>query len=244
MNRSIVPRILVIDDDPHVCDVMEAYLSDEGFAVSSARTAQQGIKAALSDPPDLLLLDLRLPDMSGLEACRKIRASTKTAIIMLTSLGDPVDRVVGLESGADDYIVKPFIAREVIARVRAVLRRTRKIQAIGDQEETTSHRLATVGDLEIDREAHEVHLRGKKIAVTRTEFMLLVLLAQHPGRVVTREQVVRVLEAGGTAAVDRTLDNHISNLRRKIEPDQSNPRFVVTVYGVGFKMEKPSSNAK
>lgn len=229
--------VLIVDDEPALIEILRAYFDDEGFAVIEAGDGQTGLDMALASHPDIVLLDLNLPLLSGIEVFRRIRATSNVPVIMVTSRTTEVDRVVGLELGADDYISKPFSPREVIARVKAVLRRTHA----GEGPPRTENDVTHIGPIEIDRTAHEVHRRGQNIELTPTEFRVLEILASHIGRVFTREQILDRVADG--KVYDRTLDRHIANLRQKIEDEPSRPKLVITVIGIGYKLiESPRSN--
>ena len=226
------PTILIVDDEPALLDALEPYLRDEAFTVLRATDGRSAIDLALAQQPDLILLDLNLPNVSGLEAFREIRAQLDVPIIMLTARGDEVDRVVGLELGADDYVTKPYSPREVVARVKTVLRRRRSPATPG----RTAPELRRVGDLAINLTGHSVSRNGVAIKLTPTEYRLLCVFADHPGQVFTRDHLIELVTADGAEVFDRTLDRHIANLRAKIEPDPQNPRVIVTVYKVGYKL--------
>jgi len=194
------------------------YLRHEGYRIDVARTGDEGLSRARQHSPDLVILDLMLPGKNGLEVCNALRVESKTPIIMLTARSTEDDKLLGLETGADDYVTKPFSPRELVARVRAVLRRAEPVH---------EERL-TAGDLTLDRETREVIVRGESVVVTAAEFRLLETLMRTPGRVFTRDELVE----GG---LDRTVDVHIKNLRRKIEVDRANPTRIVTVFGTGYK---------
>lgn len=243
-------KILVVDDEPKIVEVLERYLADEGFVVSGAHDGISAVESFGRLRPDLVLLDLKLPGMSGLDAFAQMRAQMDTPVIMLTSRTDEVDRILGLELGADDYITKPFSPREVVARVKTVLRRVSHAKAsLGIEDarvaasalppasENDLHRIAT-GSLEIDCEAHEVRVAGREVTLTPTEFRILELLAQHPGRTFSRAQLLDKAKAENLDIFDRTLDRHIANLRHKIEAKAASPKYILTVFGVGYKMAK------
>ncbi len=222
------PRILVVDDEPQVREILKLYLSRDGFRVSTATDGLAALEAFETQAPDLIVLDLMLPRVDGLEVFRRIRGQHATPIIMLTAKGDELDRVLGLELGADDYIVKPFSPREVVARVKNVLRRA----APEAGEKPLTH-----GTLTIDPLARVVEVEGRRVELTSKEFDLLYFLAQHAGQVFTRTQLLdRVwgYEFYGDAS---TVTVHIRRLREKIEADPSEPRFLATVWGVGYKLE-------
>jgi len=224
-------RILLVDDEPNVRDVLAEYLRTEGFEVCEAADGLAALERALSDRPDLIILDLNLPKLSGSEVFRRLRTVDNTPVIMLTARVNELDRIVGLELGADDYVGKPFSPREVVARVRNVLRRHRA--TFQPANESSRQR---IGSLEIDRPGHEVLLDGERINLTPTEFRILELLAGNIGRAFTRDQILDKISNEHSDVFDRTLDRHIANLRHKIEADPSRPRFVLTVFGVGYKM--------
>lgn len=212
-----VRRILVIEDDPKTSASIEMYLRHGGYRVDVATNGDDGLERARRDHPDLIVLDLMLPGMSGLEICRALReASSAVPIIMLTARSTEEDKLRGLNLGADDYLTKPFSPRELVARVAAVLRRSPPVQ---------DH-----GELALDHDRREVTLRGQPVALTAAEFRILETLLRWPGRVFTREELIPSEEA-----LDRTVDAHIKNLRRKIEDDRANPTRIVTMFGVGYK---------
>ena len=232
-------KILVVDDEPQIVEILERYLLDEGFQVCIARDGPEAVSANNLERPDLVLMDLKLPTMNGLEAFRQIRSASDVPVIMLTSRSDEVDRIVGLELGADDYITKPFSPREVVARVKTVLRRTDdRGTANRETAPATSQTAVRIGELEIDFREHEVRLRNQAVQLTPTEFRILETLARSPGITFTRAQLLDKVKGDDLEIFDRTLDRHIANLRHKIEADASNPRFIVTVFGVGYKMAK------
>jgi len=222
-----VPRILVVDDEPQIVDLLRSYLRREGFDVDEAGDGEAALAACARRRPDLVVLDLMLPKVDGREVCRRIRETSQTPIIMLTARDEETDKLLGLELGADDYITKPFSPREVVARVRAVLRR-------GGREAVE---MVRVGDLVIDLRAHEVSLQGRRVDLTPTEFRLLEILAGHPNQVFTRMQLIDRVQGHAFEGYERTVDAHIKNLRGKVEPDPKNPRHILTVYGVGYKFQ-------
>jgi DNA-binding response OmpR family regulator len=236
-------RILVVDDEPQIVEIVERYLSDEGFRVSHAYDGAEAIKIVDEEPPDLIVLDLKMPVVNGSEALREIRSRSGVPIIMLTSRTDEVDRIVGLELGADDYINKPFSPREVVARVKAVLRRSHpdemRASASGNAAgHTAQPQPVRLGELEIDAREHEVRLRGKPVQLTPTEFRILEILAGSPGQTYTRAQLLDLIRGDDFEIFDRTLDRHVANLRNKIEHDAGAPRYILTVFGVGYKLAK------
>ena len=220
--------VLVVDDEPMVREVLERYLAAEGFSVGVATDGEEALARFDHDEPDIVLLDLMLPKVDGYEVFRRIRDVGGTPVIMLTARGGETDRVVGLDLGADDYITKPFSPREVVARVRAVLRRSSTV---------TDGRLA-YGDLEIDGARREAWLRGDPVRLTRKEFDLLYHLASRPGVALTRTQLLEEVWDFAWDGDSATVTVHIRRLREKIEPDPLRPRFVKTVWGVGYKFER------
>ena len=224
--------ILVVDDEPQIVELVGDYLKQAGFRVVTAGDGQTALTLARHERPDLVVLDLMLPGvLDGLDVCRRLRqdaALHDLPIIMLTARSEETDRLVGLELGADDYVVKPFSPREVVARVRAVLRR-----AGGDRVPSGVIRS---GDLEIDLVKRNVCVADEPVSLTPTEFDLLAILARHPGRPFTRAQLMDLVYDVAYTGYDRAIDSHIKNLRRKIEPDPREPRCILTVYGVGYKM--------
>ncbi|HET9029784.1 MAG TPA: response regulator transcription factor [Candidatus Aquilonibacter sp.] len=226
-------RVLVVDDEPQIGEVLQAYLEREGFEPVVRTSVRAALDELEAQAPDLAILDITLPDGNGLDVLRSV-AERRIPVIMLTGRTEEIDRIVGLELGADDYITKPFSAREVVARVRAVLRRA----AGGEAGERTNAGRIRIGGLEIDPSAHEVRVDGNSISLTPAEFRIITVLAEHPGQVFTRGQLLDKIDDDGSI-YERTLDRHINNLRRKIEPNAAEPEYVLTVYGVGYKMKKP-----
>ncbi|MFN2154036.1 MAG: response regulator transcription factor [Anaerolineae bacterium] len=219
--------ILLVEDERKIATQARDYLDRGGFQVRIAADGPTALAIARQERPDLVILDLNLPGMDGLDVCRALRRTSDVPIIMLTARVEEADRLIGLELGADDYITKPFSPRELVARVRAVLRRVR-----GGVYEPGRIR---AGDLEIDTHTRQVMRAGESIHVTRTEFDLLATLAQHPGQTFTRAQLLDRLHGVHYEGYDRSIDAHIKNLRRKVEPDPMAPRYVLTVYGVGYR---------
>jgi DNA-binding response OmpR family regulator len=220
--------VLIVDDEPAIVSILSTYLRDEGFQVHVAHDGDEALRIVQSERPDLVLLDLSLPTMSGVEVFRAIRSDSDMPVIMVTSRVDEIDRVVGLELGADDYIGKPFSPREVVARVKTVLRRT-------NGRRTTATGVQRFGDIEFDRVGHEVRRAGRPVNVTPTEFRILRTLIDHAGRTFTRAQLLDAVTDDQLDIYDRTLDRHIANVRQKLEPDPTHPKHIVTVFGVGYK---------
>ncbi|HID94965.1 MAG TPA: response regulator transcription factor [Candidatus Latescibacteria bacterium] len=225
-------KILVVDDERKITEVVRAYLEKEGYIVLVAGDGQGALDLIERSKPDLVILDLMLPDMAGEEICRRLRQRSDVPIIMLTAKASEEERVKGLMIGADDYIVKPFSPKELVARVRAILRRVRR-----DSEALRDRLSFHNGSLTIDLIRHEVKRNGKLVPLTAYEYKLLVALAQHPGRVYSRLQLVNKVQGYDFEGYERTIDAHIKNLRKKIEPDPKNPRYIQTVYGMGYKFE-------
>ncbi len=220
-------KILVVEDEVKLTRLIADYLEAAGFQVLKAYTGKEAMAIFRHEKPDLVILDLMLPELDGFEVARIIRRESSTPIIMLTARVEEGDRILGLEIGADDYITKPFSPRELVARVRAVLRRAR-----GDFPALT----LKVGEIEIDPQKRTVTVAGKPVELTPTEFEILSLLARYPGKVFTRLEILEKIQPYGYEGYERTVDVHIKNLRKKIEPDPKNPRYILTVYGVGYKM--------
>jgi len=223
-------RVLVVDDEPMVCDVLARYLIREGFDVDTAGDGEQALTAFAANPPQLVLLDLMLPRIDGLEVFRRIREAASTPVIMLTARGEEADRIVGLEIGADDYVTKPFSPREVVARVRAVLRRA-EVAPQSDAAEIVH------GDLRIDRQKREVTLRGEPVRLTRKEFDLLTALAESPGTAFSRSRLLEEVWDFAWGGDVSTVTVHIRRLREKIETDPSRPHHLVTVWGIGYRFD-------
>ena len=225
-------RILVVDDEAEIADVIQAYLQREGFDVHVAADGAAAVATAERAVPSLMILDVGLPGMSGFDVYRKVTERGPIPTIFLTARAEEVDRIVGLELGADDYVTKPFSPRELVARVRAVLRRS----SVSASSGRTAH-VVRIHDLLIDLDAHDVRRGDESIALTPAEFRILTALAEEPGRVFTRPQLLDRLDDDGTI-YERTLDRHINNLRRKLEPNPEAPVYIQTVYGAGYKMRK------
>ena len=222
-------RVLIIDDDETLSAMLEEYLSGHQLEVESRPRADQGLEAVASDRFDAVILDVMLPDLDGFEVCRRIRERSAVPVVMLTARGDETDRIVGLEIGADDYLAKPFSPRELLARIRAVLRRTQA----ADENAKPKERLR-FGRLEILRDAREVLLDGDRCPLTSHQFALLLLLAENAGRVLSRDQIMQGLRGHALEAFDRSIDNHVSRIRAAIEDDPKQPRRLLTVRGAGY----------
>jgi len=222
-------KVLVVDDEPALRDTLSYALRQEGFDVELREDGDSGLEAALENQFDLVILDLMLPGTPGTEVCRRLRAESAIPIVMLTAKGAELDRVLGLEIGADDYVTKPFSMAELIGRVRAILRR-RELDRAG------AGGVRRVGALELDSVRHQVRVDGKLIPLTPSEFRLLDLLAGDPERVFTRKEIMQHLWDSSYVGDQRACDIHVSNLRRKLETDPTDPRRIVTVRGVGYKL--------
>ncbi len=222
--------VLIIEDEPDLVKVLRSYLETNGYTVLTAGRGDSGLAVWEREQPDLVLLDLNLPGMDGLDVARAIRRKSNTPLIMLTARVEEADRLLGLELGTDDYITKPFSPREVVARVRAVLRRAGSNMAVSQT--------LKVADLEVDIAAHSVFRAGEQLELTPTEFNLLATLIAQPGRVFTRLQLLEATQDSIYEGYERTIDAHIKNLRAKIEQDPRQPRYVETVFGVGYRMRK------
>jgi two-component system alkaline phosphatase synthesis response regulator PhoP len=219
--------ILVVDDEPKIVRLAQDYLERSQYRVLSVAEGRAALALARQERPDLVVLDLTLPGLDGLDVCRTLRQESDVPIIMLTARAEETDRLIGLELGADDYIIKPFSPRELVARVRAVLRRTKGgVRQPG---------LIRAADLEIDLNGHVVKRAGETLQLSRTEFNLLATLAQNPGQAFTRAQLLDRLHGVAYDGYDRSIDAHVKNLRRKLEADPAAPSYVLTVYGVGYK---------
>lgn len=221
--------VLVVDDEPRIVQVARDYLEHAGFAVLAARDGEAALVTARSAKPDLLILDLGLPGMDGLDVARALRKDSNVPIIMLTARGEETDKLVGLELGADDYLTKPFSPKELVARVRAVLRRVDALLANAGSD------IIRTADLVLDVPRMQVTVGGRPVELTPTEFELLVTLARQPGRIFTRAQLLDAIHGVAFESYERAIDAHIKNIRRKIEPDPRQPRYILMVYGVGYK---------
>jgi DNA-binding response OmpR family regulator len=224
-------RILIIDDEPWVHEVLRAYLERDGFIVYGASDGRDGMQLAMTKRPDLVVLDLMLPDLSGEEICRQLRERSDLAILMLTAKSSEEQRIDGLQLGADDYLTKPFSPRELVARVKAILRRTG-----GGEMPLVEQLRFDAGRLEIDSVRHEVRVAGEPVNLTPSEYKLLLALAQYPGRAYSRFELINRVQGHDFEGYERTIDAHVKNLRRKIEPDPGTPRYVETVHGIGYRL--------
>jgi two-component system alkaline phosphatase synthesis response regulator PhoP len=223
-----MPTILIVDDEPKIVTLARDYLERAGFTVASASDGTSAVAAFHAGAPDLIVLDLGLPGRDGLDVTRLVRKESDVPIIILTARGEESDKLVGLELGADDYMVKPFSPKELVARVRAVLRRADAAAAPAD--------VLRVGDLTLDVPRMRLTVGERDVELTATEFQLLTALARQPGRIFTRAQLLDAVHGVAFESYERAIDTHIKNLRRKIEPDPRRPRYVLTVYGVGYKL--------
>jgi two-component system alkaline phosphatase synthesis response regulator PhoP len=225
----VMSKVLVVDDDPGIVKLVRAYLEQVGYEVAVAYDGKKAMQIARNDRPDLVILDLMLPEMDGWDVCRALRKESDVPIIMLTARVEESDKLIGLELGADDYVTKPFSPRELVARVRSVLRRAEGIPA---RAERFSH-----AEITIDLSRHLVEVRGQSVDLTPTEFDLLATMMEDPGRAFTRSQLLESVQGYAYDGYERTIDVHIKNLRQKIEQEARNPQRIKTVYGIGYKFE-------
>jgi DNA-binding response OmpR family regulator len=223
-----VRTILVVEDEMKIARLVRDYLQHAGFDVLVAGDGEAALSSARGSRPDLVVLDLGLPGRDGLDVTRELRRSSNVPIVMLTARGDEADRVVGLELGADDYVVKPFSPRELVARIRAVLRRTDATRAGGPE-------VLRAADVEVDLPRMRVAVAGRAVELTPTEFELLATLVREPGRVFTRGQLLEAVHGVAFESYERAVDAHVKNIRRKIEPEPGRPRYLLTVHGVGYR---------
>jgi DNA-binding response OmpR family regulator len=223
-------KILIIEDELELVKVLRSYLENAGFDVVTAMRGDTGLAAWQNEKPDLVLLDLNLPGMDGIEIAKSIRKQDNTPIIMLTARVEDTDRIVGLELGADDYVTKPFSPREVVARIKAVLRRSQPVE--------TPVQKVVVKDLEIDEESFKIKQAGKEIDLTRTEFTIIYLMAQHPGKVYSRLQLLEAAQGVAYEGYERTIDAHIKNLRSKLKDKADEPSYIETVFGRGYRFKE------
>jgi DNA-binding response OmpR family regulator len=233
--ESMAQRVLIADDDPSIVKVVRGYLEQVGYDVLTAGDGDRALQLARHERPDLLVLDVMLPNRDGWEITRAIRADTALAampIILLTARVEDTDKIIGLELGADDYITKPFNTREVVARVRALLRRAQLGQGRGPAA------VLAIGGLRLDLDQYTLTVEGAQVELTRTEFRLLQLLMENPGHTLTRDELLEQVMGYAYEGMGRTLDTHIRNLRKKIEPDPDQPSYIQTVYGVGYRLRR------
>lgn len=240
-----MPRVLIIEDDKDIAELVSIHLTDLVCEIKHCATGESGLATSLEESFDLIILDLMLPGIDGLEVCRRMRAREITSpVLMLTAKSEEIDKVVGLEIGADDYLTKPFSIREFVARVKAILRRQRIHEKTGDHAMTNALR---IGNLVIEQDKRKVKLDGNRIELTPKEYDLLVLLASHPGRSYSREDLLNLIWGYEFSGYEHTVNSHINRLRSKIESDFSKPRYILTTWGVGYRfsdelsMEKISS---
>ena len=229
--------VLVVDDEERLRELLRGYLVQAGFSVLLAADGPQALELARAQRPDLLVLDLMLPGIDGLEVCRQLRTFSDAYVLMLTARAEEIDRVVGLEVGADDYLTKPFSPRELVARARAMLRRPRGPAGSGDPPIPPAVEAVVCGPLRIDAARHEVTLDGVPVGLTTTEYDLLAALSAHPGRVFTRAQLIEQVWGADYFGDDHVVDVHIANLRKKLGDDPAQPRLVETVRGVGYRLK-------
>lgn len=230
METGSLGRILVVEDDEGVRRALDLALTDEGYSVEAVATSADAIERAHSFEPNLILIDVMLPRSSGLDLCRQIRQTSHVPIIMVTARDDSHDVVAGLEAGADDYVTKPFVFKELAARIRALLRRTRV-------DSTDEPKLAEFGPLRISADEGRVWFDDEEVSLTRTEFLLLTELSRSPGRVMSREQLLAQVWGYDYFGDGRVVDAHVRRLRKKVEPDSSSPQFIVTVRGLGYRFD-------
>ncbi|WP_139488594.1 response regulator transcription factor [Brevibacillus dissolubilis] len=225
--------ILIVDDEPKILEILSSYLKADGFHVMTAGNGREALQLIQSYPFGLIVLDLMLPDISGEDICREVRKASRVPILMLTAKSGEDERIHGLSIGADDYLVKPFSPRELVARVRAILRRTGDYETLSDDIQ--------IGDLIISLHDKKVTRQGEWIDLTPNEYRLLITLARYPGRIWSREELISEVLGIDFGGSDRTIDSHIKNLRQKIEEDSKNPVYVKTVYGLGYRLDDPKS---
>lgn len=225
-------KVLVIEDDKHICELMDIHLRDIHCMVTKVYTGAEGLIQALNKNYDLIILDIMLPDIDGIEICRRLRAEKQTtAIMILTSRSEEIDKILGLEIGADDYITKPFSIRELIARIRAIFRRI----DIHEHSFKTANEVIQQGEISLDPQKRKAVVRGTTIELTSKEFDLLYLLASTPGRSFTRESLLHLIWGNEFAGFEHTVNSHINRLRGKIEPDLTRPKYILTTWGVGYR---------
>ncbi len=222
-------KILIVDDEPQIVKVLKAYLEKAGYQAAAVSDGKEVLSAFRRERPDFMILDLNLPGMDGLDICKAVRKESNIPILMLTARVEEADRLIGLELGADDYVLKPFSPREIVARVKTIFRRS--------MGEPFMAKVVKVSDLAIDLEQHVVKLGDRLIDLTPTEFEILVALARQPKRVFSRLQIMELAQGSAFEGYERTIDAHIKNLRLKLEPDPKRPRYIQTVFGLGYKLD-------
>lgn len=223
----MVKTVLIVDDEPKIVQIARDYLENAGFSVLAANSGEAALASVRSQTVDLIVLDLGLPDIDGLDVCRQVRRNSNVPIVMLTARDEEADKLVGLELGADDYVTKPFSPKELVARVRAVFRR---VEAAEKPPE-----VIRALDITLEMESMRLRVGERNVELTPTEFQLLAKLASQPGRIFTRSQLLESIHGVAIESYERAIDAHIKNLRRKIEPEPSQPRYILTVYGVGYR---------
>jgi len=241
---SKVDRILVIDDDVELCSLVGEYLEPEGFQIEAVHDGNRGLDRALNGDHLLVVLDVMLPGMNGFDVLRRIRNTSRIPVLLLTARGEDVDRIVGLEIGADDYLPKPFNPRELVARIRAILRRTQAGEKAGERLEDQIPDVVRVGDIELDPATRIVRQNGKPIELTSVEFNLLHVLLREAGRVVTREHLVDAVLSRKFSPFDRSIDMHVSKVRKKLGDSDIGSDHIKTVRGVGYIFARPRDHAK
>ena len=236
----VSPRVLVVEDDTKTAEIIGLYLRKSGYDVTIIHDGKSGLQAALKDPPDLVVLDLLIPGLDGLQVCQALRTQSPVPIIMLSALSTEQDKLKGLDLGADDYLTKPFSPRELVARVRAVLRRTAEErsngEAQGHNDRALNYQCLTYKELVLDLNSHTVSVQGRQARLTPTEFRLLEVLMRQPGRLFSRSQLVESVLGYDYEGMDRTIDVHVLNLRRKIESQSKRRKYIHTVYGGGYRL--------
>jgi DNA-binding response OmpR family regulator len=229
-------KVLVIEDDPEIVDLLEIHLKDLSCDLNKSYSGEEGMEQVKSNPFDLVILDIMLPGIDGMEVCRRIRSDhINVPVLMLTAKSEEIDKVLGLEIGADDYLTKPFSIREFIARVKAIFRRAQMIQ---DSLVSNAEQVIEFGDLKIDIEMRKVVVKGNKVELSPKEFELLVLLASNPGKSYNRSRLLNLVWGYDFEGYEHTVNSHINRLRAKIEPDMANPTYILTTWGVGYKFNE------
>lgn len=229
-------KVLVIEDDPEIVDLLEIHLKDLSCELIKTYSGEEGLKALKTHAADLVILDIMLPGIDGMEVCRRIRGEqNKVPVLMLTAKSEEIDKVLGLEIGADDYLTKPFSVREFIARVKAIFRRT---QMMNESQTTNGSNIIEIGELKIDIEMRKVLVNGNKVELSPKEFELLILLASNPGKSYNRSRLLNLVWGYDFEGYEHTVNSHINRLRAKIEPDMANPTYIITTWGVGYKFNE------